>query len=181
MISQLQISAYIMALAKYIRVVHSENLYQTIVDAPFIDKLKAVQLDLGIVVLLIANKQTNTIDRIALSNTELAKGAVKVSKKPFHEIKIPLDNDKNIIAKSIRENKQYQTSDWKALFIPELTPDEARLNQASAGIGCSVVSPFITNDTIGAVIYSFFQPAERITNTHYTFIDKYTKIIRHKL
>lgn len=55
------------------------QLNDTIVNAPFGDNLGAIDIDLGVVVLLLARPETKTIDRIALSDTYSAKGAVRMS------------------------------------------------------------------------------------------------------
>ena len=157
------------------------ELYRAIVNAPFHNKLRAVQLDLGIVVLLLVNEQTKMIDRIALSDTELAAGAISVSAKPFHSIKIPLSSKTNIIADAIRSNDFRQTGDWKYLFTPALTAEEARFNQAGAAIGCSVVSPLIDTSKKGALIFSFFQHPENISVAHYNFIAQYSSAVAQAL
>lgn len=157
-----------------------EKLFSKIVNAPFQDKLRATTLDLGIVVLLLRNRETHTIDRIALSNTELAEKAVKVSAKPFTDIKISETDDKNIIAKAIRTNQLQQTSDWQWLFTPALSALQARLNQSNASIECSIVYPFLARDG-GALIYSFYQPPHNITKEHTVFIESYSKIVNNAL
>src|ERR1700733_6823625 len=78
-----------------------EHLLDAIVNAPFHELRKSMHLDLGIVVLLMVNSDDNTIDRIALSNTPAADGAVKMSEKPFADIKIPLNHKRNSIAQAI--------------------------------------------------------------------------------
>jgi hypothetical protein len=168
---------YLNELASILDNTPKDSLYQTIVDSPFKNKLRSVEIDLGIVVLCLVNPNTQTIDRIALSKTELAVNAVKVSMKRFHEIKIPVQNKQNILAKAINSGKIQQTSDWKYLFIPELDAADARLNQASAGIGCSIVVPLASKAPKGAIIFSFFQPESNIDEHHYTFVQKYSEIV----
>src|SRR5690349_4335847 len=75
-----------------------KELFETIVNAPFHDRKETTLLELGLLVFMIVNEKTGNIDRIALSQTEFADGAVKHSAKPFKEIKIPIDNKHNIIA-----------------------------------------------------------------------------------
>ncbi|HUP26405.1 MAG TPA: hypothetical protein VM124_02025 [Candidatus Limnocylindrales bacterium] len=156
------------------------QLFQTIVNAPFHDKLRAIQLDLGIVVLLLANKQSKTIDRIALSDTFSAQGAVRMSAKPFKDIKIPLGHKTNIIAQAIATAELQQTDNWYYLFVPALTREEAHFNQAGAGIECSLVQPLKGAKT-GAMIFSFYQPLPKIGNEHREFVDYYSKLVATKL
>ncbi|GAC1391857.1 MAG: hypothetical protein NVSMB46_05910 [Candidatus Saccharimonadales bacterium] len=157
-----------------------QDLYQAIVNTPFVNKHKMTLLDLGIIVLLIVNRETNTIDRIALSNTDLAKETVNISAKPFSEIKIPRDNKENAIALAIKEKAPIKVHDWKYLFTPSLTAEEARFNQAGGGIGCSVVFPFSYKDG-AALIFSYFQIPDKIKRKHFNFMKHYSSIVENKL
>jgi hypothetical protein len=156
------------------------QLFEAIVNAPFQDKVTAALLSLGIVVFLRVNPHTKTIDRVALSNTELAKGATSISEKEFHNIKIPLGYTKNAIAKAINTGKPQKISDWQYLFIPAMSPEAARFNQAGAGIGCSVVYPYAARDG-GALIFSYYQTPEKIGRTQQSFMKRYTELINEAL
>jgi hypothetical protein len=157
------------------------DLFETIVNAPFSDRRRAGLLGLGIVVLLLVNKKTRTIDRVALSDTDLAKGAVRMSVKPFHDIKIPLNYKGNFIAEAIRSERYQQTGDWQYLFAPELSAEEARLNQAGAGIACSYVYPLIDARSGGALIFSYYLHLDKIEPEHHDFMRNYAKIVSRKL
>lgn len=153
---------------------NDQELFSAIVNAPFYDQKTATVMSLGITVLLLVNNKTGTIDRIALSDTEPAKGAVNMSVKPFKSIKIPIDYPENAIAMAIKTNKPQVVSDWQYLFIPDLTPQEARFNQAGAGIGCSVVYPLIGARDGGAMIFSYYQLPAKIGARHHDFMRKYS-------
>lgn len=153
-----------------------QELLEAIVNAPFHDKIRVTDLDLGIIVLLQVNKSSGTIDRVALSNTEQAHGAVKMSEKPFKEIKIPLGYEGNLIAKAISSGEMQCVTDWQYLFVPALSPRAARFNQAGAGIEFSCVYPLKSRGG-GALIFSFYQVGTSIKNRHYTFAAKYTKLV----
>lgn len=155
---------------------HSKHeRYQAIVDTPFLDKLTAVHLGLGIVVLLLVDEKSRTLNRIALSNTEAAHGAVRMTSKPFHEIKIPLGYSGNIITQVVNEGTPQQTTDWQDLFAPELTPQEARFNQAGAGIEVSAVYP-LTGGCQGALIFSYYEKPQAIMQEHHAFMRNYSAI-----
>lgn len=154
----------------------SSEQFETIVNAPFHDPVQATHLDLGIVVLLLVNPETRTIDRIALSDTDQAKGAVKMSEKPFESIKIPLDDTRNLIAKAIAQQEPQRTTDWKDLFIPALAPQAARFNQAGAGIECSFVYPLPIPQG-GALIFSYYQPPANIGAGHAAFMKHYCSLV----
>jgi hypothetical protein len=152
------------------------ELFKAIVNTPFQFKIEMAFLFLGIVVLLQVNKETGEIDRVALSNTELAKNTTDVSYKKFDEIKIPLDDQNNIIAKAIQTGTSQETDDWQYLFTPVLTPEQARINQASGGIAYSAVCP-LTSRNGGALIFSYFQYSENIGPPQHQFMEKYTALV----
>lgn len=149
-----------------------KTLYQCLVDAPFVNKLETTKLDLGIVVLLLVNKRTRNIDRVALSNTEMAKLTLQITEIPFHEIKIPINDKNNAIARAIREQQPQAIVDWKYLFTPALSDEAARQNQANAGIECSLVVPFESRDG-GAMIFSFYQPLKTLSQAQKDFTSWY--------
>jgi hypothetical protein len=153
-----------------------KGLFEAIVNSPFNAKAKGIPLGLGVVVLLLVNKQTDTIDRIALSDTEPARGAVEYSVKPFHEIKIPLKHTKNIVAAAINSGSHQIASDWRYLFTPALSAQEARFNQAGAGIATSIVYPLPDARDGGALIFSYFIPEDQITSEHHHFMADYAKL-----
>lgn len=159
---------------------NNKELYKLIVNTPFVYKLAVTKLSLGIMVLLLVNKKQDTIDRIALSDNELAEATKAISAKPFEDIKIPLDNKENIISRVIKTGKPHSTVDWRFLFIPELTAQEARFNQAAGGIGFSAVFPLKARDG-GALIYSYYQYQEDIGKEQYDFMKKYTKVVNSSL
>lgn len=158
----------------------SNELFQRVVDTPFTDKLKATELGLGIVVLLLINHKSATLDRIALSNTEMASGAVAISAKPFHEIRIPLTATENSLIKAITSHKPQFTEDWAPMFVPELTAEEARFNQAGAGIASSAMYPLLSfegHEAVGAMIFSYFEPLSSLSDTHHAFMRIYAETV----
>lgn len=156
-------------------------LYQTIVDAPFRNRAMTAQMGLGIIVLLLVDKDAGTIDRIALARTDLAQGTLDMSAKPFREIKIPIQNRDNYIAIAIRRRHHMITSDWQYLFTPALTPEESRLNQAGGGIACSVIYPLADLPDGGALIFSYYEPPSRIGKEHHDFMAKYCRLAEKEL
>lgn len=155
------------------------DLYSAVVNTPFIDRAYTTSLGLGIIVLLLKNKKEQTLDRIALSDTDLAAGAVKMSAKPFHQIKIPLDAHDNILIHSMETKEPQSTSDWQYLFTPALTPQEARFNQFGAGIEFSVAYPLLApsnNKSIGAMIFSYFERPSAITADHNMFMQSVAEL-----
>jgi hypothetical protein len=180
--SQLQRDFDYPAIEKALLVTDTDTeLFTVIVNTPFTYKVKTTFLGLGILVLLLANKNNGTIDRIALSNNELAEGTKYMSVKKFEDIRIPLDYTRNIIAKAIKTGKWQSTTDWRYLFEPELSPEEARLNQAGGGIACSVVYPLIGARDGGAMIFSYYKRANEIGDDQHEFMQKYSSLAAQSL
>lgn len=156
------------------------GLLREIVNAPFSNRLLCANIDLGIVVLLLVHKENQTIDRVALSDTELAKNAVRVSAKPFHKIRIPLSAQDNSIVEALNSGNPTTTQDWSTLFSPVLTPEQARQNQQAASIECSLVWP-LKAGTGGALIFSFYQPLQYVGDDHLAFAEAYASIVERCL
>jgi hypothetical protein len=176
-----KLRTYLRELEAQLMTVSSEQtLRKTIVNAPFYSKLTALKMGLGIVVLLYVNTQRRTIDRIALSNTDFAQHALDMSEKKFHQIRIPLNNQVNIITRAIKTNQPQFTTNWEYLFVPEMSGEAARFNQAAAGIECSYVYPLFAREG-GALIYSYFLPQIHITENQQTFMKLYTEMVNRKL
>lgn len=154
-----------------------DDLYKKTVNAPFSDKRRSALLGLGISVLLLSDKKTKTIDRIALADTEMAQGTLNMSVRSFGDIKIPLGYHGNFIAEAIRSGRYQCTSDWQYLFAPVLTPEEARLNQAGGSISCSFVYPLVGLPGGGAMIFSYFISIDRISEEHKDFMFHYAKLV----
>lgn len=150
-------------------------LFQAVVEAPFHDRSVTTMFGLGIVVLLLVNPKSRTIDRIAVSNNEMTAGTFAMTSKPFHEIRIPLASRENYIAIAIRNRHYMITNDWHYLFTPELNKEDARFNQAGGGIACSAVYPLLGARN-GALIFSFFESLDRIGPEHHKFMEKYAAL-----
>jgi hypothetical protein len=154
--------------------------YQSLVDAPF-TTFAPVSIDLGAIVLIFKNDATQTFDRIALSRTEPAAGAVRASNKPFRNIRIPFHTKDNAIVEAYETGNKQVVTDWKYLFNPELSTEEARDNQRGAGVQTSVVQPFSGSNVDGALIFSFLCPETALTEEHIDFIDTFQLLIEHFL
>lgn len=153
-----------------------EELTTLVVNAPFQHKMQTVMMGLGIIVLLIYDESDGLIHRVALSKTEMAEGTVKLSDKKFEEIKIPISYPTNIIAKAIRDQKPYNTVDWRYLFEPALTAEQARFNQTGGTIACSYVYPLHFDGHKGAMIFSFFQHPEHSMTNPTEFMQAYADL-----
>lgn len=154
-----------------------EELLHLIVNEPFKFKLASALIYLGIIVFLVHNEETNSIERLALSDTIFAEGTKRMSTKKFEDIIIPADNHTNVIAKTIRTGEPHTTTDWKYLFLPALSAEDARFNQSGGGISFSAVYPIKTQKINGAMIFSYYQFPDRIGENQKSFMLNYTKVI----
>lgn len=156
------------------------TLFTSIVNSPFEFRVASALLFLGIVVLLQVNPETGMIDRVALSSTELAKNTTDVSAVPFDDIKIPLNHDENILSKAVQTGQPQETTDWKYLFAPAMTAEQARINQASGGIAYSAVYPLLSRNG-GAMIFSYFQYQADIGKSQHEFMQTYAQLVDEAL
>lgn len=160
---------------------NKKQLYELVSNAPFYSKFHTTNLDLGMIVFVLVNLQTRTINRVSYSHTSPAHDAIRVSPKTFQEIKLPLLNDANLTSKTIQTGKPHKTSDWKYLFTPAISEAAARFNQAEAGMGCSFIYPVKNGEVAGALIFSFYQQIETIGKRHQDFMKKYSTIVSQSL
>jgi hypothetical protein len=152
------------------------GLFRVIVNAPFDQKLEAAFMFLGILVLLLVNKETGTIDRIVMSDNEMTDNINKVSVVPFKKITIPFGDKDNIIARALATGIPQDTADWRFIYSPVLNPVQARINQASSGISYSAVYPLEVRDG-GALIFSYYLYGGHVGNKQLEFMKKYTKLV----
>ena len=86
----------------------------------------------------------------------------------------------SIIAKAIHAGMYQDTTDWKFLFEPALTPAQAHINQANAGIAYSAVFPLKARDG-GAMIFSYFQYIDSIGKNQIEFMQRYSALVDSRL
>jgi hypothetical protein len=91
-----------------------------------------------------------------------------------------VDYTENIIAKAIESNEPQSTADWRYLFMPALTPEQAAFNQADAGIGFSVVYPLQVPGG-GALIFSYYQMPDKVGDSQHAFMRAYADLVSSTL
>ena len=137
-------------------------------------------LDLGykIIVLTLVDEKNDVLKRIALSQTREAKKAQEVSAVPFHQIDIPMSASDNLLIKTIKSGRPGSTKDWKNLFSPILSADQARNNQNAAEITSSMVYPIrLREENIGAVIFSMTKEETEVTEEEKDLLRGFCDII----
>jgi len=70
------------------------------------------------------------------------------------------------------------------MFSPVLSAQEARINQAAAGIGTSVVHPLFVESSprpFGALIFSYYEMPQFIKKPHTEFMKNYAELVADRL
>ena len=138
-------------------------------------------LGIGFLTLVMVNRKNKTLDRISMTENDLAQGAKDMTVKPFEELIVSLSFKGNAVVEAVRSGRYQQTSDWNNLLAPVLKPEEARLNQAGAGISSSFIYPLINARDGGAIIYQYFITLDMIGRQHHDFMFRYTKLVSEAL
>jgi len=139
------------------------RVVQEVVDSILLE-LGYLELGYKIVVLALVDKNTNTLKRVALSQTEEAWKTREVSKVPFDQITIPMEAGQNSCIKAIIENRPQITHYFPDILTPPLTPENALESQKNAGIKTSMVYPLnVRGKTIGIMIFSMTKGEEEVT------------------
>jgi hypothetical protein len=148
-------------------------LFEMVVLAPFHQKIVSAYLGLGVVILLLVDEPHDTINSVAVSKTDAAKDTA---------VHLPLGHHRNAIVKAVVERAPQQITDWSLAFAPELTTQEARMNQAETGTECSVIFPIIRNNRVrGALLFGYLEPPEQIGTNQYDFMTRYSQLVADHL
>jgi signal transduction histidine kinase len=128
--------------------------------------------------LTLVDEKRKVLKRISLSRTDEAARALAASAIPFHDIEIPLQAKDNLLIKTVQTGKTQVTNDWKHLFTPTLTDEQAHQNQHAAGIKTSMVFPVTLREkTIGAVIFSMVKKESEVDEDEINLLRGFCDII----
>lgn len=149
----------------------TSSLYKIILDA--VDINTVVQnvsdiipreLDFATGVVAIVDEKKGTIRRIAASKTKEAEEAIKAIKIPFNQIEISISDPNNLMAKAVREQKSFITTDTYDVLGPVLNRQETKKIQEIMQTKTTVVYPIISkNRTIGVFLASTKKPQDQLT------------------
>jgi hypothetical protein len=157
------------------------ELYELIVNAPFNNPFNSTLLGLGFLAFLQVNQEEGNLDRISISDTYTAQGAINMTNKEFHDMKVPLKHKGNIVLIAIQSGKPQITNDWHLLTDPAVTAEESRINQAAAGISSSLVYPTIKTEPRSAIIFQYYIPLSKIGRSQHDFMERYIKLVSKSL
>jgi signal transduction histidine kinase len=113
------------------------------------------ELSFKLVAVLLLNKDKDSVKKLVISQTDSIKQAeIKLNRKLFGE-KIPLTEDSNLIAKTIKSRFMQVTHGLNKTLIPHFSQEESRIAQEVIGLNVSFVYPLIVRDeVIGALVIS---------------------------
>lgn len=137
-------------------------------------------LDLGyrIIVLTLVDEKKQVLKRISLSRTEEARKAIEASCVPFHDIDIPLNANKNILIQTLKTKNPHVTHNWKDIFIPVLSEEDALKNQHAANIKTSMTYPVVVRGkAIGVLIFSMVKNESAVSAEERNLIAGFTEIV----
>ncbi len=133
------------------------DVVQKIVDSTVLE-LGYLELGYEIVVLCLVNKETQTLERISVSQTQRAKEALAQLQSlgtPFRSITIPLTEKKNLLIQALEQDKQFVTQNWHDILSPVFNEEESKTIQSKLGIKNSLIFPIRSKNTpIGVIIFS---------------------------
>ena len=154
-----------------------EGIVVRVVNSILVE-LGYLQLGYRILVLTLVDKNTQTLKRIALSQTPEAQRAMGASPVPFEKIEIPLHAEDNLLIRALKDNKVYITHFWPDIFRPVLSDEAALRNQAAAGIKTSMLFPLTARgEVIGVMIFSLVKGEEEVSQEEKDLIERFTDIV----
>ncbi len=116
----------------------------------------------GVVVLY--EKDTQLLRRVAASNTKEAQTAIQELSIPFTQIAIPLSDPHNLLARALREKQEFVTERVFDVFVPALTEAEAAHIQLVMGTQATLVYPiFLDEEPLGVFLASTKKTIRQVT------------------
>jgi signal transduction histidine kinase len=153
------------------------EVLQKVVDA-ILHELGYLHLGYKVVVLALIDEESNTLKRVSLSQTEEARKTREVSEMPFEDIVIPMDADKNLCIKAIKENQVQITHHFPDILTPPISEENALESQKNAGIKTSMVYPLnVRGKTIGIMIFSMVKGEEEVTQDEKNLLKYFTDLV----
>jgi signal transduction histidine kinase len=154
-----------------------DKTVQTIADSILVE-LGYLKLGYRIVVLALVNKETNTLERISISQTEEAKRALENTPVPFHDIRIPMTQTDNVCITCMQDNAPKIVTDWSYMFSPSYSAQEAKRMQSIVGIKTSIIYPISYHGEIrGIMIFSLIKDQKDIRDEERQLIRGLTDVV----
>ncbi|MDP2586110.1 MAG: histidine kinase dimerization/phospho-acceptor domain-containing protein, partial [Candidatus Levybacteria bacterium] len=126
-------------------------------------------------VVAVIEKIKGTLRRVGVSATKEAAEAIRALNTPFNEIEISLDDPNNLMAKAIREEKNFVTEDIYDVLGPVITREEAVKIQKLMGTRTTVVYPIYggRSEIIGVFVASTKKKKEELSEYEHAIIQNF--------
>lgn len=146
--------------------------------AQHVADLVATEAEFKAVLIFIYNKNTNRLERIALSNTEIINTIKLQFPKQIYRENIVIAKDHNIIEQTFNEKKIKVTHELKDLLNSELTQVEIDHITEALQIKSSIIYPLIVrDDLIGTLIISLGEDEEKLFDYQKELIQRFAAVI----
>lgn len=152
------------------------GFYDAVVQAPFVYKREMALSFLGFITMFVLEPKTKVVSAVATTNNEHYKLAVANYDFCLADYKLPLSAKGNTVVQAITSGKPVSSDNWDSFRRPEVEAGHARLNQATSGIGYSVVYP-LTGKVQAALMFNFFQFPEAIGEIQQVFMERYSELV----
>lgn len=153
-----------------------DALAEAVANAPFEFAVEMAFIFLGFISFFLVDEERQEISLPGVSDNEFYHDSIKGYSFDPALFRVKLDDPRNAIARSIRENKEIRTEDWEEIRRPEAKDGVARINQASAGIGYSVIRP-LTGAVRGAIMFNYYQYQDDNSAEADDFMEHYTQLV----
>jgi hypothetical protein len=153
-----------------------EALMNLVAQAPFTYDREMAFLFLGFISFFVVDEEEELLLPGGVTDNDYYRESIANYKFEFSEYRVPMSATDNSVVQAIISRKPVIVTSWETIRRPTIEEGYARLNQASGGIGCSIVYP-LKGKVRGALMYNFFQYPESIGKTQEVFMQRYADIV----
>jgi len=140
--------------------------------------LTALETGYKEVQILVKNREGNTLDRIAVSQTDAIAQIEQFFKLKFVAMPVSLDDSDNIIAKAFIEKRVQVSHDMYDVLGPTIAKDQAKQIQEMLSILTITVYPLISRGSaIGALVLSLDQSENNLNNYQHDLRERLPGVI----
>lgn len=155
-------------------------LLNLVAQAPFSHDREMALLFLGFISFFVLDDEGKTILPGGVTDNDYYHESIANYPFEFSKYTVPMSATDNSVVQAIDSGKPVVVSSWETIRRPNIEEGYAGLNQASGGIGCSVVYP-LKGKVKGAVMFNYFQYPEAIGDEQETFMRRYADLVSRVL
>ncbi|MEK7499263.1 MAG: hypothetical protein AAB649_01515, partial [Patescibacteria group bacterium] len=128
--------------------------------------------------ILVKNKEGNTLERIAVSQTDAIKQIEQFFKLKFVAMPVSLNDSDNIIVRAFIEKRAQVSHDMYDVLGPTIAKDQAKQIQEMLSILTITVYPLISRGSaIGALVLSLDQSENNLNNYQHDLRERLPGVI----